>query len=91
MEKIFQRFDLEEIIEKNEEKRGSIKTRKILFSSLLEKEYTILEGNSSYNSIPKSIIIGGNIGMPIKNDFYTLAKKLGLKFSSREFYTEVSE
>ncbi len=96
MPKIFQLFDLdlEEMTKLSDEDRKRLnlpRAGKILRQDLLKKGYEVLESNVSYCGIAERIIVGGEFGMKHKDDFYTLAAKLGLSFKSGDFYTQHKE
>ena len=96
MPKIFQSFklDLETIAKLAREltpeqlKELSLpQKRETLVREMLKKGYDVLTGSHNYCGLPETILIGGEIGMNHKQDFYELARKLGLtQFSSGECY-----
>lgn len=60
--------------------------------SLKAKGYTVLINQSTYGSIPMSVILGADQGSSlwrnIKKDFYDLVEALDLQFGSGEAYME---
>lgn len=62
--------------------------REELVKELARKNYIVLESNESYDGIPKTIILGGEIGRNHKADFHELAERLGLQFMSGEYYVK---
>lgn len=90
-DKIFQRFDLD----------ASYMTRlvamkpegtfddagKTLGDELRKKGYLVLISNGVHYGVPGSIIVGGELGMNIKGDFWEIAGRWKLPFSSGPFYT----
>jgi len=59
-----------------------------LVDGLLMKGYAVLGSNDFLGSASLSIILGGEIGMHHKEDFYELAGNLGLEYRSGPFYTQ---
>jgi len=94
MPKIFQKFDL--VREQMEKLKREDRIRlhlpniyeagKTLKEELSNKGYDVLISNVSYGGVPESIILGGEFGKNHKDDFYSLAEKLGLFFRSGYFY-----
>ena len=98
MSEIYQEFklDTEEMRRKlsklNEAERRNwnpTKARKTLVEKLTEKGFTVLGSNASYCGIPESILVGGQLEMGHKEEFYKLSRELGLAFSSGVFYTNI--
>ena len=82
-------LDLEGMTKLSDEDRKKLnlpKAGKTLRQDLLKKGYEVLESNVEYCGVAKSIIVGGELGMKHKDDFYTLAAKLGLSFKSGYVY-----
>jgi hypothetical protein len=57
---------------KDEENRQNLKC---LEKRLIEKGYEILESINFDGGIPTSLIVGGKLGMKIKDDFYAILEE----------------
>ena len=95
MEKIYQRFDLDEKSITETLKRGTrvdfpAAARK-LRSELVRRGYQVLETMNYINGVPTQIILGGERTLKHKNDFYELCGELKLPFSSGDFYIECNQ
>ncbi len=91
--KIFQRFnlDLEGMTQLGREELLSLnlpQAGRTLRQELAQIGYTVLESSDSLSGVPVSVIVGGEFGMQHKDDFYKLAERLGLRYSSGEYYTQ---
>jgi len=95
MPKIYQRFDLDEVVLEDEEVSRAIAQglrqldgtfAELLKNEMLKKGYEVLEANRSWAGVPYSIIIGGDVNQPIKQDFHTIAGPLNIPFKSGYFY-----
>lgn len=94
MPKIFQRFDLvkEKMEEFIREERASsnpstqLESGRAIRKELSKRGYDVLFSNVSYCGVPESIIMGGEFGKMHKDDFYSVAGKLGLFFKSGDCY-----
>lgn len=93
MLKVFQRFDLDEgsldRLDTEGIKRLELpQAGKTLREELLRLGYDVLESNGFYRGVPRSIIVGGDIEMDHKVDFYALIERLKLPFKTEICYIQ---
>ena len=93
MPQIFQSFDLD--LEAMTKLSGEDLSRlnlpqagKTLRLELAQKGYDVLESNDSFGGVAHGVIVGGDIRMKHKQDFYELAQRLGLIYRSGAYYTK---
>lgn len=92
MPQIFQSFDLDlesmtELDRKELSRLNLPQAGRTLRQELAQKGYVVLESNDSLSGVARSVIVGGDIRMDHKQDFYELAQRLGLKYRSGAYYT----
>ncbi|MEA3229473.1 MAG: hypothetical protein U9P44_01035 [archaeon] len=67
----------------------NLQTMQMLIDKLRNKGYEILKSDDLYSGVPESIIIGGELNMNLKDAFFSIAEKLGLKYRSEYFYRKI--
>ena len=87
MPKIYQRFDLDKDAAMDISGADLAQAGTTLREELTAKGYHFLSSNTDLNGVPESVILGGDLGMAHKEDFYRVAQRLRLPYHSGLFYT----